>query len=313
VSYKTAFDYDSLDRVTRMIYPDNDEVTYRYNSRSLLDRIVGGPTSNILSGLSYLPSGQQQRIDYGNGVRTTYDYDARQRMNRLFTRQTTSNVELVHFAYDLDPVSNIDAIHDQRPVSAVGLKDPRRNSQRFGYDSLYRLTRAQYNEPDSGDANAGQINYRYDRIGNMLAQTSDIVHLEGGRSVTDLGTMNYGGAAGPANRQGRGPNDPAGPHALTGVSHSSTNRAYAYDANGNMTNIDGLKCTWDFRDRLVAVEDDTMRADYRYDFTGRRIIKRVQQKSAVNVPAGTVGTQASISNEGITAPAASLEQAGKGR
>jgi hypothetical protein len=45
-----------------------------------------------------------------------------------------------------------------------------------------------------------------------------------------------------------------------------------------MTVIDGLRCTWDFRDHLVAVEDDTMRADYRYDFTGRRVIKKVTRK-----------------------------------
>src|SRR5688572_23019284 len=38
VAYKTAFDYDSVDRVTRMVYPDNDQVTYQYNARSLLDR-----------------------------------------------------------------------------------------------------------------------------------------------------------------------------------------------------------------------------------------------------------------------------------
>ena len=42
-----------------------------------------------------------------------------------------------------------------------------------------------------------------------------------------------------------------------------------------MLNIDGLLCTWDFKDQLVAVEDDTMRAEYRYDYTGRRIIKKV--------------------------------------
>mgnify|MGYP003344556001 CR=1 FL=1 len=31
--------------------------------------------------------------------------------------------------------------------------------------------------------------------------------------------------------------------------------------------IDGLQCTWDFKDRLVAVENDQMRATYTYDYT----------------------------------------------
>lgn len=276
VAYKTAYEYDSLDRVTRMIYPDNDEVRYQYNARSLLKGIIGGPSGHLLSGLSYLPSAQQQQIEYGNGVRTTYDYDARQRLSRLFTQHATRNTELVHFAYDLDPVSNIDAIHDQRPAPAVPLDHPRRNSQRFAYDSLYRLTRAQYNSPNPATANGGEINYRYDRIGNMLAQTSDIAHTERGAPVTDLGAMNYGGAAGRTGRTGRQPGDPPGPHALTSIRNSTLEtRNYPYDANGNMTVIDGMSCTWDFKDRLVAVEDDAMRADYRYDFSGRRVIKRV--------------------------------------
>jgi len=278
VAYKTAFEYDSVDRVTRMIYPDNDEVTYQYNARSLLDGISGGPTGNILSGLGYLPSAQQERIGYGNGVQTSYAYDNRARLTRLLTQQPLSSTELVHFTYDFDPVSNIRGIDDRRPESLVPAGDPRRNTQRFQYDSLYRLTRVQYN-PINPQPSTNLISYRYDRLGNMLAQSSDITHLEKGFSVTDLGAMAYGGAAGRSNRVGRQPTDPPGPHALTSISQLSTNnpqlRQYPYDANGNMTAIDGLACTWDFLNRLVAVEDDTMRAEYRYDFTGRRIIKRV--------------------------------------
>src|SRR5262249_352234 len=123
----------------------------------------------------------------------------------------------------------------------------------------------------------------YDRLGNMLAQSSDITHLEKGFSVTDLGTMAYGGAAGRTNRLGRPPHDPPGPHPPTSPTPLSTHtpppRAYPSDANGNNTEIDGLRYTWDFLNRLVAVEDETMQADYRYDFTGRRIIKRVTPRS----------------------------------
>ncbi len=257
VAYKTAFDYDSMDRITRMIYPDNDEVTYRYNARSLLEEIVGGPSGSTLSGLGYLPSAQQERIDYGNGVRTSYDYDSRMRLSRLFTRHAARGAELVHFRYDLDPVSNISAINDSRPASLVPGGDPRRNSQTFRYDSLYRLTQVRYSfaapvaapspggEGRAGGASfasplaapsplggervgvsgatvstAGQISYRYDRIGNMLAQTSDIAHVEKGRSVTDLGDMGYGGTAGRVGRSGRQSGDPPGPHALSEIRNS---------------------------------------------------------------------------------------------
>jgi hypothetical protein len=49
------------------------------------------------------------------------------------------------------------------------------------------------------------IDYRYDRIGNMLAQTSDIDQMERGQPVTDLGELSYGGSLGPQGRNGRNP------------------------------------------------------------------------------------------------------------
>jgi hypothetical protein len=55
-----------------------------------------------------------------------------------------------------------------------------------------------------------------------------------------------------------------------------------------MTDIDGLHCTWDFKDRLVEVEDDKMRAEYRYDYTDRRVIKRVWPKAGADVPPSTL-------------------------
>jgi YD repeat-containing protein len=244
VSYKTGFEYDALDRVWRLTYPDLDQVTYEYNERNQLKRIPGGPNTNVIADLAYLPSGQKTKIDYGNGVRTTYDYDARLRLTKLFTFRTqpsTNDPQLINFTYEFDPNSNIKTIHDRRPDSAVPEGDPRRNTQIFNYDNLNRLTRVQYsfNLPDQPQRNDGVINYRYDRIGNMVSQISDIQHFEKGLSVTHLGDMSYGGAAGKSSRTGRGPAEPPGPHALTAVSQLSTNnpqpRVYPYDPNGNMT------------------------------------------------------------------------------
>ena len=280
VSYRTAFQYDSMDRVTTMVYPDNDQVSYQYNDRGLLAAILGGPSGSILTNLVYAPSAQQQQIDYGDGIRTTYGYDNRLRLTSLLTFQASQPAnQLINFTYTFDGVSNIKSIADQRPTSAVPLSDPRRNSQSFTYDDLYRLTQVQYNPPNSASTNGGEIDYRYDRIGNMLSQTSGIQQCENGFSVTQLGAMGYGGSAGASGRLGRAAGDPPGPHALTSVAQPATNsvqpRVYGYDANGNMINIDGLVCTWDFKDRLVAAENAEMRAEYTYDFADQRVIKKV--------------------------------------
>jgi RHS repeat-associated protein len=279
VSYTTRFTYDSMDRVRQMRYPDNDEVSYLYNNRNLTQRIVGGLAGNVIAGISYRSSGQQEQIQYGNGVRTFYHYDPRLRLVDLETISpplNTGNQELIRFHYEFDGVSNVKQIQDRRNTSAVSTTHKRRNSQVFSYDDLYRLTRVQYNRPAVASANGGEITYRYDRIGNLQFQSSDMAHLERGLSVTDLGIMGYGGTSGAANRNGRQSGDPPGPHGLSGIQGPASSAAYPYDASGNMTEIDGLRCTWDFRDRLVAAEDETLRAEYLYDYSGRRIIKRVR-------------------------------------
>lgn len=277
-SYQTALAYDSLDRVTQLTYPDGDTVGYGYNARNLPQTITGGPGGFIIADTLYRPAGQLDTITYGNGVATASTYDPRLRLRSLQT--TKAATQLIRFAYQFDGASNITRIDDER--SAIAASDPRKNTQVFSYDNLYRLTGVQYPALLSGSV--GQIAHAYDRIGNMLTQTSNITATENGLPVVNLGTMGYGGAAGPSGRVGRATGEAPGPHALTSVSGGG--RSYPYDANGNMETIDGLACTWDFKDRLVAVENAMMRAEYTYDYTDRRITKSVVPKVGTAVPSG---------------------------
>lgn len=267
VSYKNEFAYDSLDRMTRLIYPDGDYIDYQYNTRNLPEAIVGGESGFIISGIDYLASGQLDQIQYGNGVDTNYTYDPRLRLKTLKTANTSLSTVLIDYEYQFDGVSNITRISDLR----TGVPTERENTQVFGYDNLYRLTQVDY------PTLSKHIAYEYDRIGNMVKKTSDIDHEERGVSITDLGTMSYGGTAGRISRVGRDQNQP-GPHALTAVSNGD--RSFSYDANGNMENIDGLTCSWDFKDRLISVENDSMRAEYTYDYSDRRIVKKVTPKKS---------------------------------
>jgi RHS repeat-associated protein len=58
-----------------------------------------------------------------------------------------------------------------------------------------------------------------------------------------------------------------------------------------MTVIDGLTNTWDFKDRLIQVEDTNMVARYTYDYTDRRVLKRVWSKT--NASPSTLNSQLS--------------------
>ena len=287
VSYRTGFGYDSLDRMTTLIYPDNDAISYTYNNRNLLQSIQGGVNGltragAVIENIAYQSSAQLGSITYGNGILTKYGYDPRLRLASITTApETNAASPLIAFAYAFDDAWNIKTIYDNRPTSVVPAGNPRRNTQVFAYDDLYRITYAGYAFGTPGDTtiNGGSINYIYDRIGNMLGQISAISDSDPitGLPVANLGQMVSGGTAGTANRVGRNAGDPPGPHALTTITPASGSppRVYPYDLNGNMTDIDGLTNTWDFKDRLIAVENSQMRAQYLYDYTARRVSKSV--------------------------------------
>ena len=289
VSYRTGFAFDSLDRLASVLYPDNDVVRHEYNERGLGKRIVGGPTAGIISDMRYSPAGQLTLVESGNGVQSTKGYDSRLRLQQVRTRHPRLGIEHVAFSYEFDPASNIRSITDLRSSASVPDGNPRRNSQQIEYDDLYRMTGVRYSfgAPGGPPRNDGEIRYRYDRIGNMLSQTSNIPHFDKGLPVTDLGAMDFGGTAGRSNRIGRESDAPPGPHALTQIRNSKSEiRDYSYDANGNMREIDGLEASWDFKDRLTAVENRELKAEYRYDHRDRRIIKKVVAKASPGVAGG---------------------------
>ncbi len=289
VSFRTGFEFDSLNRLKSVRYPDNDLVRYEFNERGLGNRVIGGPTGSLLSNVLYSPAGQITFLAYGNGVETSSSYDSRLRLEQVRTRHPQLGLEHVGLSYDFDSASKLRSITDFRPSSSIADGSPRRNTQLMNYDDLYRLTDVRYSfaVPGAPSRNDGEIRYRYDRIGNMLSQTSNIPHFDKGLSVTDLGAMDYGGSAGRQGRNGRLASDSPGPHALTAARHSPlSTRQFPYDANGNMLEIDGLKTTWDFKDRLVAVETQELRAEYGYDHRDRRITKKVIAKGPASTVAG---------------------------
>ena len=64
-------------------------------------------------------------------------------------------------------VSNVESILDQRPHDQVDRGSPRRNTRVFQYDDLHRLTQVRFARANDLNANRGQIDYRYDAIGNI--------------------------------------------------------------------------------------------------------------------------------------------------
>jgi len=214
---------------------------------------------NFINELTYQPSGQRSRCEFQNGVITNHEYDPRLRLTRILTTSKDDTLQDLNYGYD--QADNLTRIMDAR---SLPLDDPRNQTASFLVDNCYRLIRAQ------GDG-YGTIQYDYDRLGNMVTQTSpDIVDPD-----VNLGVMRSGGLGGTFDRIGRAPSDPPGPHALTEVTNGLSNRLYDYDSNGNMTLNNGDQYLFDFKDRLGKIIKGSSDILYLYDWTNRRVIKRV--------------------------------------
>ncbi|MCP4161043.1 MAG: hypothetical protein GY760_13295, partial [Deltaproteobacteria bacterium] len=277
-NYYNEYQYDSMDRIVKTIYPDQTFASYTYNKRGLLESVP-----NVITSLDYNPSGQNKELKYANGTVTNYTYDHRLRLQTLKTSRARDNLSLQDLTYSYDNISNITGITDNRTNSTLetigqdlsldSVEALKFNStQNFQYDSLYRLTKA-YN------INVyGAIDYRTDRIGNMINKSATLLTPD---PLMDLGVMTIGGTAGSSSRFGREFEDQPGPHAITGTSKGKTGpMAFTYDANGNMTFERGMTFGWDFKDRLTAMIEGTKQAFYKYDYTGTRKHKYVTDSAS---------------------------------
>ncbi len=147
-------------------------------------------------------------------------------------------------------------------------------------DNLYRLRQT----AGQGYGLApGTIDYDCDRPGNMALKASTDIPDDD----VNIGAMTSGGAGGTSGRIGRNPGDPPGPHALTFADSGTAQRTFVYDDNGNMTDNNGDLYTFDLKDRLGKVEvggQPTPDIRYIYDYTDRRVIKRVdgEQTTYIN-------------------------------
>ena len=251
---------DSLGRIYQTVYPDGSVVRNTYDTRGLLVTIPG-----FVDSMTYRASRQKDVCQYSNGVTTTYSYDPRLRMTRLLTMSAAEVLQDLNYMHD--QVNNIVGIDDGRslpPADPPEGRQPRSQTASFVMDNLYRLQRAV-------GVGYGTIEYDYDRLGNMVTKTSpDITD-----PLVDMGTMISGGAMGTASRIGRSSTDSPGPHALTTITGGATAHSFAYDANGNMTTFDSDGYDFDFKDRLGRVTKEGRDVRYFYDFTDRRVIKRV--------------------------------------
>jgi RHS repeat-associated protein len=248
-TYVSEQEYDSWNRLKRMVYPDGEEIMYHYNRGGALHSMDGlkvGSSYRFIDQLGYDEFDQRIYMRYSNGTETIYKYDSLRRRLKQLQALSPLGQPMMNNTYTYDAVSNVlSFVNDvQSPAGGMGGYA----KQQFHYDNLYRMDSAsgEYGSPATADYT---VKLSYDNLHNIVRKS---MHSSG-KPNQDL-TYTYNGA---------------GPHQATQV---GTNN-YEYDLNGNQLGYGDIENFYDEENRLMGVINKGVLSQYTYDADDNRAVK----------------------------------------
>ena len=323
--------FDAMNRVIQIVTPSQvgarpSVIQPTYNEANLLERLdvwvrqsssplalldatdpATPPDLAAITNITYNPRGQREMVVLGNGVITTFSYDAETfRLKTLTTTRPpsiTTDARMVQaLAYQYDPIGNITRLRDAADMQNVVYFRNRRvePSADYSYDPLYRLKSATGREHlgqtgnalrpsqqaiNSDSFRAGQLapgdgnamgnyteRYEYDPVGNL----TQMIH-----EVASGGWTRRYSYAEPSRITPAEVGNRLSATSLPGDSSLGPFSArYTYDEHGNSTRMPHLPAmTWDevghlqstSRQRTNEVMPET--TYYSYDAGGERLRK----------------------------------------
>jgi len=247
-THTVGYRYDALGRRSDLVYPDRTKVSYDYDARSRLmtiDPQGGGRTP--LATYAYDAQGRIEKLTRDNGVVSTYSYDMAGQLTDI-THKNGGTV-LARSAYTLDVLGRRTAQTREDGITET-----------YGYDTTSQLTSANYgsNSPLAKAASpVTRENFTYDVLGNRT---------QVGRVVPNAPSTTTAYTANALNQYTQ----------VAGV-------AFAYDANGNLTNDGKQVYRYDAQNRLITVETlpvagalrpDSVKAEFAYDARNRAVLRK---------------------------------------
>lgn len=267
--YTTDWTYDTWDRVSEMIYPDGEVLTYGYNAGGKLRNMIGikdGSTFDYLVQKGYDKFEQCVFKQYGNNTTTSYGYEPERRRLSTLVAKTAKNRDMMDNAYAYDGLSNILRVTNNASRPASNLMGGGSDYQ-YTYDDLYRLTRAEGDHQGSNLEHRYTLDMTYNTVGGILSKNQ--VHERKAFNKKDWSTevkntyeldYAYGNTSA---------------HAPSQIGDKS----YSYDANGNQTNWEDdtngqrREIVWDEENRIHTLTDNGDQFNYVYDAGGERVLK----------------------------------------
>jgi RHS repeat-associated protein len=292
-SFASNTQYDALNRPTAATTPDGSVTLSAYNAANLLEtvgvKLRGTATQTpFIMNIDYDAKGRRTLIEFGNGARTTYEYDPLTfRLIHLLTQRNSAafpddcpqpppanwpGCQVQNLVYTYDPVGNITSIRDNAQQTIYFRNQRVEPSNEYTYDAIYRLTQATGREhlglvsngnplpPTAGSYNdASRIGLLSPNDGNAMGTYTEQYEYD---AVGNFLKFIHQGSqpANPGWTRAYTYNEPSRLESgrvsnrlsstVLGGSQALT-ETYNYDLHGSMTSMPQLQAMqWNFKDEL---------------------------------------------------------------
>jgi RHS repeat-associated protein len=215
--------------------------------------------------LGYDKFEQRVFLHYGNGTKTTYNYEDERRRLKHMTASTAAKRAFMDNEYTYDKVNNILSLKNSAPVPSPNLMGGS-SEYTYEYDDLYRLTEARGHYTGPNEQHRYTLQMSYNSVGSILEKTQLHQRTSSGSSWQEQKKTTYQQAYVYSQEQ---------PHAAIHIG----NQTYSYDSNGNQTGWTDdksgqrRKIFWDEENRIRAIMDNGATFHYVYDAAGQRVLK----------------------------------------
>ena len=297
--------YDALGRLVQEAHPDQSQTARTYHPRGELKNLVvtfaDGSEETFVQDTGYNPRGQRTHIEYGNGVKTKFEYAEDWHLNEIKTLRDGTSKVIQDLLFAHDPLGNPTRVRDLSHEIVLGGQQKVEPVSDYTYDPLHRLVKATGREhpaltprsdlaripghPDSYQMlhlnNLQQIrnysrSYEYDP-GGTLSRTRHVGASSPPRWWKSLQASPVSNRAVPKEW----------------VSDSKGVDAY-FDEHGNQTKLESAgEIRWNYHDHIESVSlvrrngegaDDS--EYYVYDASGQRVRKITERKTKNGVHIG---------------------------
>ena len=286
LNFKMNYQYDSWNRTQSIVYPDGETVGYSYDLAGNLIRIEGDKNGNIVNyvnDIQYEQHGLRSRIDYGNGTHDIYEYDAIQRLSKLYSSTSTANMQVLYYTYDDN--SNIRELRNVAPAIMGGSMGGA-YTNRYIYDNLSRLMSANISSSRNNHLN---MNYspagRLDKKQQVLTNPAQNQELRFGYNNN---------------------NQPHAPRRAFDNANQTISD-FQWDNNGNLCQVNNYDMVrnnpvynnsrylyWTEDSRLYSVVDQKYASYYGYDAAGARTTKLTGNTNEFNVDVNATYSESSM-------------------